>query len=75
MTGPQDPERAHPMTMIVTGGAGFIGSHYVRHRVRTSGDAVVNVDALSPSYCAASRRHGCARFYCETVKSGSGVIA
>lgn len=35
------------MTIIITGGAGFIGSHLVRYWLRRRGDRVVCVDALT----------------------------
>src|SRR5208283_2372881 len=37
----------HPMRILVTGGAGFIGSAVCRHLVSGLGHAVVNVDALT----------------------------
>jgi dTDP-glucose 4,6-dehydratase len=33
--------------LLVTGGAGFLGSHFIRHRLATAGDAVLNVDLLT----------------------------
>jgi dTDP-glucose 4,6-dehydratase len=33
--------------ILITGGAGFIGSNLVRHIVQTSDDTVINVDALT----------------------------
>ncbi|QLH77287.1 dTDP-glucose 4,6-dehydratase [Halosimplex rubrum] len=35
------------MRTLVTGGAGFIGSNYVRHRLARTGDEVVTLDALT----------------------------
>ena len=43
MNVPDSPAR----TILVTGGAGFIGSTLVRHIVRTTRDRVVNVDKLT----------------------------
>ncbi|MFW5815608.1 MAG: GDP-mannose 4,6-dehydratase, partial [Wenzhouxiangella sp.] len=34
-------------TLIVTGGAGFIGSNFVRHVLETTGHSVVNLDLLT----------------------------
>lgn len=35
------------MTIIVTGGAGFIGSNFIRHIIHTTGELVVNLDKLT----------------------------
>ena len=35
------------MTIIVTGGAGFIGSHFVDHWLSTTNERVVNIDKLT----------------------------
>jgi dTDP-D-glucose 4,6-dehydratase len=35
------------MTLLVTGGCGFIGSNFIRHRLASSSDAIVNLDALT----------------------------
>src|SRR5690606_9801094 len=40
-------ERTQSPTLLVTGGAGFIGSAVVRHLVRETGYRVVNVDKLT----------------------------
>ena len=52
------------MKLLITGGAGFIGSALVRHIVRHTADSVVNVDKLtyagnlaSLAECGASDRH------------------
>lgn len=35
------------MKLLITGGAGFIGSAVIRHIIRNTGDSVVNVDKLT----------------------------
>ena len=35
------------MKLLVCGGAGFIGSNFVRQRIRESGDAVTVLDKLT----------------------------
>ena len=35
------------MKLLITGGAGFIGSALVRHIIRNTADCVVNVDKLT----------------------------
>ncbi|HEZ7936419.1 TPA: NAD-dependent epimerase/dehydratase family protein, partial [Neisseria meningitidis] len=40
-------QTANKKTILVTGGAGFIGSAVVRHIIRNTRDAVVNVDKLT----------------------------
>ena len=44
------------MRVIVTGGAGFIGSALVRHLVLEKGYEVLTVDALTYAGCEASLR-------------------
>ena len=52
------------MKLLITGGAGFIGSALIRHLIRHTGDSVVNVDKLtyagnleSLAECSASDRY------------------
>lgn len=40
-------DNAPPIRILVTGGAGFIGSAVVRHILRHTGDSVLNVDKLT----------------------------
>ena len=39
------------MKILNTGGAGFIGSSVVRHKIKNTDDSVINVDSLT---CAGS---------------------
>lgn len=44
---PAATNTGHPLKILVTGGAGFIGSALIRHALRQAGHAVVNVDCLT----------------------------
>lgn len=39
----------HGKRILLTGGAGFLGSHFVRHALESGAEVVVNVDALAYS--------------------------
>src|SRR5438132_6897026 len=42
------PRISHPMKLLVTGGAGFIGSHFIRHMMRRPDvDLLINLDKLT----------------------------
>ncbi|HEZ0807108.1 NAD-dependent epimerase/dehydratase family protein, partial [Neisseria meningitidis] len=40
-------QTANKKTILVTGGAGFIGSAVVRHIIQNTQDSVVNLDKLT----------------------------
>jgi len=42
-----DNSTEQPISILVTGGAGFIGSAVIRHIIRHTGDTVVNIDKLT----------------------------
>jgi dTDP-glucose 4,6-dehydratase len=42
------------MNLLVTGGCGFIGSNFIRHRLTASDDSIVNLDALTHAASPAS---------------------
>jgi len=45
---PQPAERFYPKRLLVTGGAGFIGCHFIRFVIRRRSDVeIVNLDALT----------------------------
>ena len=41
-------------TMLITGGAGFIGSNYVRHVLENTDDSIVVLDKLTYAGCRES---------------------
>src|ERR1700730_15919035 len=47
--GRQQPARANPMTILVTGGAGYIGSHMI-HTLVEAGEGVIVLDNLSTGF-------------------------
>jgi dTDP-glucose 4,6-dehydratase len=67
------------MRVLVTGGAGFIGSAVCRHLVRDLGHEVVNLDALtyaaSPSSLASIASSGLYRFEHVDIRDRAGVDA
>jgi dTDP-glucose 4,6-dehydratase len=58
-----------PLTLIVTGGAGFIGSALVRHLIRDTPHRVVNVDCLTyaGNPASLSEVRASSRYYFEHV--------
>jgi dTDP-glucose 4,6-dehydratase len=66
-----------PATVMVTGGAGFIGSALVRHIVRSSESAVVTVDNLSYAgtldALAEVEGHSRHRFARVDIRDSSGI--
>ena len=69
------------MKLIVTGGAGFIGSALIRHLIANTNHSVVNLDSLtyagnleSLESCAASPRYSFARVDINDRKAIDGVM-
>ncbi|MBL8835454.1 MAG: NAD-dependent epimerase/dehydratase family protein, partial [Alphaproteobacteria bacterium] len=64
-------------TILVTGGAGFIGSALCRHLVATTGSTVVNVDKLTyaanPAALAALDGHPRYRFERADICDGGAM--
>ena len=66
------------MKLLVTGGAGFIGSAVCRHLVGQSGDSVVNVDCLTYAGTLTSLRdienHARYRFEKADIRDGEAML-
>jgi len=62
------------MTVLVTGGAGYIGSHMVL-ALAEAGESVVVIDNLSTAFHLAARRRAAVHRRCRGRESGRGVIA
>jgi len=69
--------REDPRTLLVTGGAGFIGSALIRHLIRNTGHRVVNLDCLtyagSLESLAEARHSPRYRFEKVDIRDGWGV--
>ncbi len=50
------------MTTLVTGGAGFIGSHFVELLLERTGDSIVCLDEFNDYYDPAIKRHNVLTF-------------
>ena len=65
------------MNLLITGGAGFIGSAVIRHLIREGGVDVVNVDALTyaanPASLAEVEGHPRYRFERVDIRSATEV--
>src|ERR1700736_193201 len=69
------PGEGVPMTVLVTGGAGYIGSHMV-HALAEAGESVVVIDNMSTGF-SASLREGVPLFIGDAADENlvEGVIA
>lgn len=67
------------MTILVTGGCGFIGSNFVLDWVAASGEPIVNVDKLTyagnPANLASLERSNSYRFIKAGIEDGAAVAA
>ena len=67
------------MKILITGGAGFIGSAVVRHIIQHTQDSVVNLDKLTyagnlESLAAVSAREGANKSYGTRAFTGNPLI-
>lgn len=62
------PEEEEVKTLLITGGAGFIGSHFIEHIIRTTTWKVVCIDKLSYACKGWARLEDSGVFYLPRVK-------
>ena len=79
---PLHPDFIHPMTLLVTGGAGFIGANFVLDWLASSREPIVNLDKLTyagnPETLASLQgdaRHQLLRSYRSAISSNRTEVS